>query len=77
MQLMINEILKFLVVIMFFLYLIKMAFNVFSGEHTSPLRAFFIARPEVDNSYVIWWLVYGIGFFIYLGLFVVMLCLFF
>lgn len=54
-----------------------MVSNVFKGEHTSPLRAFFLARPEVDKTYVVWWVVYGIGFVVYLGLFIVMLCLFF
>ncbi|MFT6599615.1 MAG: hypothetical protein ACJATD_000450 [Alloalcanivorax sp.] len=42
------------------------------GEHTPPIEYWFLERPEVDNTYTIWWVVYGIAFFSYLVAFFVL-----
>lgn len=64
------------VLVLFFLYLVWMLRNIIKGEHTAPFAYWFLERPEVDRNYKIWWVVYGLGFIVYCGLFVFMLVLF-
>ncbi len=64
---------KVLLVVLFFFYLVCMIRNIFKGKHTPPIEYFFLERPEVDRSYKIWWVVYGLGFVFYCGVFAILM----
>ena len=53
----------------FSFYLLLLFVNIIRGKHTPPLSFWFSQRPEVDATYGIWWVVYGLGFLTYLALF--------
>ncbi len=68
---------RFFILVLFSLYLVLMLRNIIKGEHTPPLEYWFLERPEVDNNYTIWWVVYGIGFLFYLAVFALLVSSFF
>jgi hypothetical protein len=63
---------RIFILVLFFFYLVLMLRNMIKGEHTPPIEYWFLERPEVDNTYTIWWVVYGIAFFSYLVAFFVL-----